>query len=65
MRERQTFSSAVWALELRAPYLAAPDRISLSHSSRSPTKPSSEAVLKLMRAAISRRLPLFVSFTFR
>jgi Histidine kinase-, DNA gyrase B-, and HSP90-like ATPase len=32
-----------------------------SHSSRVPRKPSSQAVLKLSRAIISRRFPLFVS----
>jgi DNA-binding NarL/FixJ family response regulator len=36
-----------------------------SHSSRLPRKPSSQAVLKLSRAIISRRFPLFVSLTFR
>jgi hypothetical protein len=36
-----------------------------SHSSRLPRKPISQAVLKLSRAVISRRFPLFVSLTFR
>jgi site-specific recombinase XerD len=36
-----------------------------SHSSKLPRKPSSQAVLKLNRAFISPRFPLFVSFTFR
>ena len=36
-----------------------------SHSSRLPRKPSSQAVLKLSRAVISRRSPLLVSLTFR
>jgi hypothetical protein len=36
-----------------------------SHSSRFPRKPSSQAILKLNRAIISRRFPLFVSLTLR
>ena len=36
-----------------------------SHSSRFPRKPSSQAVLKLSRAVISRGFPFFVSLTFR
>ena len=36
-----------------------------SHSSKLPRKPSSQAVLKLKRALISRRFPPFVSLTFR
>jgi hypothetical protein len=36
-----------------------------SHSSRLPRKRSSQAVLKLSRAIISRRFPLFVSLTLR
>jgi len=39
--------------------------MSRSHSSKPPRKPSSQAVLKLRRAVISRRFPLFVSLTFR
>jgi hypothetical protein len=39
--------------------------MSRSHSSRLPRNPSSAAVLKLSRAVISRRFPLFVSLTFR
>ncbi len=39
--------------------------INRSHSSKLPRKPSSQAVLKLSRAFISRRFPPFVSLAFR
>lgn len=40
-------------------------RTSNSDSSTLPRKPTSQAVLKLSRAIISQRFPLFVSVTFR
>jgi hypothetical protein len=46
-------------------YRRATAPIKRSHSSKLPRKPSSQAVLKLSRAFISRRFPPFLSLTFR